>query len=405
MQSTTDALGRVIGQRRRAMLPKLSQTQLGEDAGYGKGAGVSISRIENGQSRPSPDKLARIAEVLGVGSDVLEQDAIHFDEARARRGSGATKDDRSLKQRVEDVQRTVEERTIKITALADAFNAAHDRARDKFFLPFVEAGGQIEDVPASAEPTDPAEEPTDPAEEPTSSAAYRLNISVTGVGKALASLRGAAAGTAVGGAAAYGAFTAVAAFGTASTDVAISGLAGAAGTSAGSAWFGGGALAASGAGIAGGALVLAAIVAAPVAVFAVGGFIWMARRSKQKDAELLAEVESAELKIELSQPGFDALCGVLPEATQILDDVAVHGGRAHKRWADQLGALPVQWSALNSDQQRRYLDFVTIAACQLTAANINAGAFLAAQGVELKRIVDNTMQDLEQARLKIDALI
>jgi hypothetical protein len=65
---------------------------------------------------------------------------------------------------------------------------------------------------------------------------------------------------------------------------------------------------------------------------------------------------------------------VIPAATSILEDIAVHGGRAPKRWPDRLNSLPVTWHDLETDQKDRYLDFVQIAACQLTVANINPGA-------------------------------
>jgi transcriptional regulator with XRE-family HTH domain len=402
MEYTATALGAAIRSRREGWRPKMSQEKLGADADYGKGAGVSISRIESGQSRPTPDKLARIADVLGVAVGEIEREAVRLTEEPARSESRSTKQTKPLKQRVETLQRAVEDRTTEITELADAFNAAHDKARDEFFMSFVEAGRQIEGAPPPPEPSGLTDEQ---AADPAASAAYRLGISSCGVSKALGTLGGVATGTVVGGATAYTAFTAVAAFGTASTGAAISGLSGAAGTSAALAWFGGGSLAASGAGVAGGTMVLAGIVAAPAAVLAVGGFIWMARRSKQKDAELLAKVEQAEGEIEATQPGFDALCGVLPQATTILDNIVVHGGRAQKRWNDQLGPLPVSWSALSSDQQNRYLDFIHIAACQLTAASINPSAFMTVRGAELKAIVENTRQDLEHATVTIDALI
>lgn len=131
----------------------------------------------------------------------------------------------------------------------------------------------------------------------------------------------------------------------------------------------------------------------------------MARRNKQKEAELLVKVEQAERELRDTRHGNDALCKAIAEATAILKDVAVHGGRAQKRWAEQIGPLPVSWADLSEEHQRRYTDFIDIAACQLTAANINTAAFLTTRGADLSVIADNTMHDLKQAKATVDALV
>ena len=61
MEYSPEALGQVIRELREARTPKLSQEELGRKAGYRTGAGVSMSRIENGMTRPGPRRLEGIA--------------------------------------------------------------------------------------------------------------------------------------------------------------------------------------------------------------------------------------------------------------------------------------------------------------------------------------------------------
>src|SRR3954447_26509647 len=68
-----EALGQVVKRLRREM--GLTQEELGHAADYGKGAGVSISRLENGRLEPTPERFAAIARALGVGVEELEERA------------------------------------------------------------------------------------------------------------------------------------------------------------------------------------------------------------------------------------------------------------------------------------------------------------------------------------------
>ena len=52
-----------------------------------------------------------------------------------------------IKDRVKRIQAEVDRRTALITKLADAFNEAHDRARDEFFMKFVEVAVGISGAP------------------------------------------------------------------------------------------------------------------------------------------------------------------------------------------------------------------------------------------------------------------
>lgn len=100
-------------------------------------------------------------------------------------------------------------------------------------------------------------------------------------GMASSIVGGMAAGSFVGAATAFGAYSGAMMLGAASTGTAISALSGVAATNATLAFFGGGSLAAGGLGIAGGTAVLGGIVAAPA--LAVLGAVMCAKGSANKD--------------------------------------------------------------------------------------------------------------------------
>jgi transcriptional regulator with XRE-family HTH domain len=137
---SNEAFGQVVrdGRTRRG----LTQEELGRAAGYRTGAGVSISRVEAGLVRPGSERLAGLAEALGLTEADLEARAAALTTQKravpligggdggpppgvaTSRGSDKPKD-RALR-----VQREVDRRTTVITDLTEAFNAQHDRARD-----------------------------------------------------------------------------------------------------------------------------------------------------------------------------------------------------------------------------------------------------------------------------------
>ena len=223
--------------------------------------------------RPGTSQAHGIAEALGVSMEVLAETAerlvpqVEAEEERARGirepsslSTGSTSG-LPLKQRLAVLQDAIDQRIKAVGDLSDRFNAAHDRARDEFFLPFIEPRRRSRGAPR---PPEPAALDDEELADPDAVAEYRLGVTTSRVANNIgATAGGAAVGGAVGGAAAYGTFTAAAMFGTASTGAALSGLSGAAATSATFAFLGGGSLAAGGAGVAGGIGVLAGIVAAP----------------------------------------------------------------------------------------------------------------------------------------------
>ncbi len=408
MEFSLEALGLVILERRAALVPGMTQTDLGTEAGYGAGAGVSVSRIENGLTRPGQDRFAGIARSLGLTPSQLEAEAWQRTVALAKERGETLSDkqtvggDERVKDRVKRVQQEIDRRTSVITELGNAFNEAHDRARDNFFMPFVQIAGGVTGAPQP----DRAGLQDDGVADPAAQAEYRIRFTTYGVAHVLAGGMGAgAAGAAVGGAAAYGTFMAAAAFGTASTGAAIAGLSGVAATNAALALLGGGTLAAGGAGVAGGTALLAGIVAAPALVLALGGLVWMVKRNRRQQQELTEKLNQADAEITATRRGYDALTDILPRATHTLSYIALHGGHALKRWKSQLGPRPLDWDAMNADQKQRYQDFVDISASQLAVVGINVQDLMVSRGADREHLVELADEVLNQTQSTVELLV
>lgn len=410
-----EALGAVVRELREHH--GLTQEELGRRAGYLTGAGVSISRLESGLMRPGAERFAGIARELGLTPEELEALATERTSKSASGSAaiptaGATADGsssggsargpESVKARARRIQREIDARASVINDLGSAFNAQHDRARDEFFLPFVEIAGRIE----GAEQPDPTPFENDDATDPEAVAEFRLQSNTNGVVQILAGgAGGAAAGAAVGSAAAYGTFVAVASFGTASTGTAIAGLSGVAATNATLAVLGGGTLAAGGAGVAGGTILLAGIVAAPALIIGAGGLLWMAKRNRRQQQELAAKLDLAEAELAATRPGVDALEAILPRATEALDYIATHAGHALRRWADRLGGGSTEWASLDPADQHRYQDFIEIAGAQLTVVTINVEGLLTTSDDERGTLIELADELLMKSRNTVETLV
>ena len=399
---STESLGLVIRGRREAREPHMSQEELGRLAGYGKGAAVSISRIERGHVSPSGLRLAGIARALEVTREQLRDEAATRTESLAAE-HGEQGPAKSVRERVAETKARHAAVTERIAARSkitqergDAFNEVHDTARDEFFMAFVQLAETIEDAPRPDTPNDQEVERTE-----ATPAAIRIEAMRAGIANVI---RGAAAGgvtgVAAGGAAAYGAFTAAAMFGTASTGTAISTLSGIAASNATFAVLGGGTLAAGGAGMAGGALLLTGMVAAPAAALAAAGFyVVKQRRTKQEEERLRHEVTSAEEALDQSQPGFDAMIDTLQRATDVMAYISVHGTHALNKWKDGLPTRPRHWAELGEEGKSRYQDFLTLAGCLLAVSSINVSALLTAEPdplSEMTKAIDETLRHADR---------
>lgn len=417
MKFSLEALGQVIQESRSEL--GLTQDELGRTAGYGAGAGVSISRIENGLTKPGRSRFEGIARTLGMTPEALE----HLAEERTvwpiESPTSSSGNDASVKERVQRVQAEVERRTTLISKLVDEFNEAHDRARDGFFMRFVQIADAIEDAPQP----DPRMIAEDDVEDASSEAAYRLRFTSFGVANVLAGgAGGAAAGAAIGGAAAYGTFMAAVSFGSASTGTAIAGLSGVAASNAALALLGGGTLAAGGAGIAGGTLFLTSIVATPAVLLAVGGLAWMIKRSREQQVELIKRLDEADAELAGTRRGFDSVVDVLPRATGTLNYISTHAGHQLERWVSALpadvdgregwspeqateGTKPFLWGALDHSQRQRYNDFIEISASQLAVVSVNVQELMASRGEERERLIEIADEVLLQSQEVVEKLV
>lgn len=416
----TDYSNEALGQAVRGLRERNGKTQeeLGREAGYGAGAGVSISRLESGLLRPGTERFAGIAKALGLKPEELEARAakqtaedVAAGDADAARGGGAggggvsdgaraSRGSKELKDLARRIQHEIDERTTVIEKLSEEFNKQHDRARDEFFMRFVDVAALVEGAPQP----DPTQLQDDDVADADAVAAYRLRSNANGLRKLLAGgAGGAVAGAAVGSAAAYGAFVAAVSFGTASTGAAISGLSGVVGTNAALALLGGGTLAAGGAGVAGGTMVLAGIVAAPTAILFAGGLLWMAKRNRKQQQELAAQLDEAEAQLAATEPGYRALQDILPRASETLEYIATHGGHALNRWKDQLGPGPMTWDSLGQAEQQRYQSFIDIAAAQLTIVTINVQGILTTRGDDQDQLIQLADEVLTQSQDAVKA--
>ncbi|MFI6278305.1 helix-turn-helix domain-containing protein [Streptomyces sp. NPDC050988] len=393
---SAEAMGLVIREHRQAQSPSMTQEELAEQAGYGKGGAVSISRIERGLVSPGEHRLAAIALALQLTPEQLTQEAKDRTRSLARqRGQRPVKlrdQVAETKRRHAEINEKAAQRSKITQEHGEAFNRVHDAVRDEFFLRFVELAKSISGAP---EPERPSEEEIESTgETPT---AIRIDAMSAGIASAIrGAAAGGAAGAAVGGVAAYGAFTAAALFGTASTGAAVSTLYGVAATNATLAILGGGTLAAGGAGMAGGVLLLTGMVAAPAAALAAAGFyVLKQRRNKKEEERLRTEVEAAEAALDQSQQGFDAMVDVLHRAPAIMEYVRVHGTHALEKWRVSLPPEPRDWESLGQERQERYKGFLTVAGCFLAVSVINVPALLTAKSDalrEMDKAIDETLR-------------
>lgn len=410
MEYTLEALGLVIKDLRRPPV-NLTQAGLGQRAGYGEGAGagVSISRVESGLTKPGPDRFAGIAVALGLTPGQLEaaaaQKAMELAKDRGEPQSAPSpfRRDEPIKDRVRRIQRIVDDRTSVITDLASRFDAAHERARDEFVIKFVDIAAGVTGAP---QPDDVGAEETVDDEGPAAKATNQIRFNSFGVAHLLAAgIGGGAAGAAAGGVAAYGTFLAVASLGTASTGTAIAGLSGVAASNAALALLGGGTLAAGGAGVAGGTMLLVGIVAAPALVLAAGGLIWMVKRNRKQQEELSRKLNEADIEIAASEKSYKALKDILERSIETLDYIAIHGGHALTRWIGQLGPRPVDWNTMSPDQQQHYQGFVEVAASQLSIVGIDVQTLMVSRGAPREQLIELADQVLEQTESRVRSLV
>ena len=384
-----EALGQVVKRLRRER--GLTQEELGTGAGYQGGAGVSISRLENGRLEPTPDRFAGIAHELGVSTDELETRA---SEETATHQKGAGDGIRTHEDRIAEIVRASERRK-RLAPELKAFNEARDGAEHAFLMRFrdiaVRVSGAPYRGPNAIQLAERAGAETDEAE---AEAAYQIQFTQYGVSRALADpAGGAAVGGAIGGAATYLAFTEAVALGTAPLGEFVPGLAGAATALKGlRAAMGVGRSANRVGGTACGMNLLAAVAVGTVVAAILDRQATAKRNRKQQESA--NKIAAAEADIAANQPNVEVLLDVIPRATEVLDYIAIHAGHALTRWGAQIGEDRVRWQKLAEDEQQRYQDFVAVAAAQLAVVTI-----------DLQELATSRASELEQAAALADQIL
>jgi transcriptional regulator with XRE-family HTH domain len=346
----TVALGELVQHLRDTK--GMTQEDLGKRAGYGAGAGVSISRFENGQVRPGDDKLQAIAKALGTTREELAAQA-------AKRGTSRSIE--RLKDRDARITREAAAQTEALEAAGAAFDEAWNQARTGFLERFAEIASRI----AGAEPPEHPQ-PAGSAEPKSveGAAAWRQMEASTGFAETLVS--------------------------SAATALLLD------------AWRRGPSLAGGFVGAARGLGIGAAIPA--LLLLATTAFSIVRASRKQQD-ERAKELDRAEAELAAAEPGLSALNALLPRATDILEYIAVHAGHALDRWERQLGDEPLGWNELDLAARERYFDFIQISGAQIVVKRIDFQRLPTLERGDLAAAVRDAHADLTRANDVVTTLV
>lgn len=387
MAISTDETRIALGQVVRALRTEkgLTQERLGTDAGYRSGAGVSISRLENGQLEPSEARFAGIARSLGLSADELKQ--------LTAKQAGKVRRERARAMSVEDrAARVLEEHDARAQLSPDLerVNAAFDHSWTAFLSRLDEVAKRLKVEAPSSEDAERMAHLGTEVDDVEAEATYGIGVMKIGVAQALATPAGDAA---LAAATANPSFLTKVAASAATAAVSLAVPSSSAAQAARLA-LKVPTIAKSSSRMSRNAVVgTIAVTGAAIAV------AWLAdQRSRKQERELAAKVAAAEVELAETQPNVDALRSVLPEATEILDYVAVHAGHAVGRWDAEIGPEAGQLSSLSPTQQQRYYDFIEVAAAQLAVANIDFEALALERGAELDHALELAQQTLAQSR-------
>jgi hypothetical protein len=428
MDYSRAGLGQVIRELREAHTPKLTQEQLGRKAGYRAGAGVSMSRIENGVTRPGPRRLQGIATALGLTVQELEtrsaqrspQPPPQPDSPRQPpvHGPGSVPPHtgaavggvprESTKDQMRRIQGDYDRRHTMALTKGHEFNAVHDRARDDFFLDLVRTATTISGlpIPPSAPVLTPLTPPNGRSPGPSTDAALKRHVAAHGIAVALASGAGpAAAQQEPDHESAYNAVVAAALLTPAPAEAAHHDPEWGPTARATRDLLGGGFTAGRTGILAGTVLLTGFLASAASPLFAAGTLAWLARRSHRQNDQLRIELDRAEANLAATDRGFDAVMDILTRATEILGYIAVHASHAERRWHAELPQSPIHWSDLCQDQQGRYQTFVEVAARQILVDTINMTELLTANGEHQARLIHVADDILTLAKQDVELLV
>lgn len=378
------ALGGAISRRRGAT--GLTQEELGARAGYKTGAGVSISRIENGSVMPGPSRLTAIANALGTTAETLEREAGIEPGGASNAGRRQT-----LNSRRERVEAQFIQRSETLTRLEDDYYGAANEATAQAVDPLVAICEELRGMPAVLESADIAG-----AERIKLLSQGLTGIDESGPGNLLRMLgaRGVAGGpfSDLGGAfLAKKVLDFTAEHGTSSTGVPINTLNGAARTNAALSRLGLGSKAVGKFGMQGGRLALGAVAALP-AVIAVGGVFALAKRADRQELE--RKLPAAETFLALSEERFQAVITHMTESTEILRTAITHGSWALEVWIESLisptGERLRSWDELDDSEQAKFTELAHVATCIAALLALRPEELLTAPSTNLPTIEELT---------------
>ncbi|MES1169671.1 MAG: hypothetical protein ABUL47_03170, partial [Leifsonia sp.] len=127
--------------------------------------------------------------------------------------------------------------------------------------------------------------------------------------------------------------------------------------------------------------------------------------SRKQQEERSRELDRLEEALRVEKPGLDTLMRLLPEATEILDYIAVHGGHALDRWQRQLGTTTLTWDDLGPGGQAQYRKFLQISGAEIVVQDLPLNVLPSIKDDELRNRTAEIEASLAKSREVVTSLI
>lgn len=370
----TSQFGAIVATHRKHA--KLTQKQLGDKVGYGKGSAVTISRIENGKTIPGVTRVADIADALDL-TDAQADELLQLRDEAVRKLNEIRNPVKkeSLRTRKEQLEQQLQKRVQIIEEISAANQHAIELASSNFFNQLIDSASQINGAPIEHLKAVKIKELSAKetplllrARQQLDHITQNLIMSFTGVGPKILSdaIGGAAGGAVTGGYDAYVTYTTIARHGHASTGMPNSTLHGIALKKSVQATMGGGTLANGGGGIAGGVRNIYGTIAGGAIVGLMNALAASAAQAGMDRYKVSRQLTAQEIEFQRTESRFHRWQSAVKRSTDLLTYIGIHGAHALKKWQESLGPLPLGWSELTEQQKKTFQEMMTIAACEST---------------------------------------
>lgn len=366
-------MGSVVRELREAR--GLSQAELGARAGYGAGAGVSISRFENGLMIPRSEKLISIAAALGVSLEALEREASQRQVAPPTTATEVLpiRKTEQVKDRIGRLQMEIETQSRAVAEIVKEFEDANSRASESFSDQLLAVVKRLEAIPHGIV-LPSGESSLDPET----------------VGRAVELLSPTPSRSAAGAARQSPNYLAIPLASAVARAILSTTLS--PGSAVRSATFASNAVAA----------IAGHLIAST--------FLTMTSRNRAHQRELADRIRAAELDLDRLRPPIDALRVVLPLAANQLDYIATHGGHALERFSLRLTAThgdgAVRWADLASSEQAQFRAFAEIESARRALAGLDVPGLIEAQDAsERERLLSEALQIVERCGEVVEARV